>query len=312
MIDFSYTQDEEAFRASLRRFLAKEVAPLCAEAEEQARFPRRLFARFGEMGYLGIPYPVEVGGAGLGYQSFCLYAEELGRVNSGIAGSLLAQSSIGSLPIHLMGTDAQKERHLAPALRGRVTDDNRKQDYYSMILRESDRLGRLVENVLDFARMEDGRKEYRLEPIQTAAWVRAAAASFGETLSARDRTIETTVPDTLPAIVGDREALASAVHNLLDNAVKYSPGTRTIWLEAGSTDGRVVIRVRDEGVGISAEDLPRVFDRFFRSAQLADSVRGTGLGLSLVQHVVQAHGGTITCASTPGQGTTFTMTLPAR
>jgi signal transduction histidine kinase len=77
-------------------------------------------------------------------------------------------------------------------------------------------------------------------------------------------------------------------------------------------DGHLVIRVRDEGVGISAEDLPRVFDRFFRGAQLADSVRGTGLGLSLVQHLVLAHGGTITCASTPGQGTTFTMTLPAR
>jgi butyryl-CoA dehydrogenase len=118
MIDFSYSQDDELFRTSLRRFLAKEVAPLCAEAEEQARFPRQLFKRFGEMGYLGIPYPEEIGGAGLGYQTFCLYAEELGRVNSGIAGSILAQSSIGIQPLFIMGSAAQKEKFLRPALRG--------------------------------------------------------------------------------------------------------------------------------------------------------------------------------------------------
>jgi alkylation response protein AidB-like acyl-CoA dehydrogenase len=118
MIDFSYSQDDEMFRQSLRRFLEKEVAPVAAEAEETGRFPKHLFKRFGEMGYLGIPYPEELGGMALGYQTFCMYAEELGRVNSGIAGSILAQSSIGVQPLFLMGSTEQKERLLAPALRG--------------------------------------------------------------------------------------------------------------------------------------------------------------------------------------------------
>ncbi len=118
MVDFSYSEEEQIFRESFRRFLAKEVAPLCDEAEECGRFPRHLFRRFGEMGYLGISYPEEVGGLGLGYQTFCLYAEELGRVNSGIAGSLLAHSSIATAPVFLMGSDEQKESFLMPALRG--------------------------------------------------------------------------------------------------------------------------------------------------------------------------------------------------
>jgi butyryl-CoA dehydrogenase len=117
-MDFSYTEEEQIFRDSLRRFLQKEVAPLCDEAEETARFPKQLFKRFGEMGYLGISYPEELGGMGLGYQMLCIYAEELGKVNSGIAGSLLAHSSIGSVPIHLLGDDRQQEEYLKPAIRG--------------------------------------------------------------------------------------------------------------------------------------------------------------------------------------------------
>jgi alkylation response protein AidB-like acyl-CoA dehydrogenase len=117
-MDFSYSEEEQIFRDSLRRFLQKEVAPLSEEAEEKSRFPRQLFKRFGEMGYLGIAYPEELGGMGLGYQAFCLYAEELGQVNAGIAGSLLAHSSIGTVPVFLLGSDEQKERWLKPGIRG--------------------------------------------------------------------------------------------------------------------------------------------------------------------------------------------------
>lgn len=117
-MDFSYSEDQQIFRDSLRRFLEKEVAPLCDQAEESGRFPQQLFPRFGEMGYLGIAYPEEVGGMGLGYQTLCLYAEELGQVNAGIAGSLLAHSSIGTVPVFLLGSDEQKERFLEPGIRG--------------------------------------------------------------------------------------------------------------------------------------------------------------------------------------------------
>ena len=117
-MDFSYSEEQLLFRDSLRRFLEKEVAPLCDPAEDCGRFPQKLFPRFGEMGYLGIAYPEEVGGMGLGYQTFCLYAEELGQVNAGVAGSLLAHSSIGTVPVFLLGNDEQKERFLKPGIRG--------------------------------------------------------------------------------------------------------------------------------------------------------------------------------------------------
>ena len=105
-------------------------------------------------------------------------------------------------------------------------------------------------------------------------------------------------------------ALARAIHNLLDNAVKYSPGCDTVWLDARGDESAVSISVRDRGIGISAGDRPHIFERFFRGHALEASARGTGLGLSLVQHVVSAHGGTIDVASEPGQGTTVTVRLP--
>jgi signal transduction histidine kinase len=116
--------------------------------------------------------------------------------------------------------------------------------------------------------------------------------------------------ESLPGVTGDAEALAGAVHNLLDNAAKYSPDCDTIAVSARADEGAVRIEVRDRGVGIPADEQPRVFDRFFRGQQLADVVKGTGLGLSLVKHVVDAHGGSIALESAPGEGTRVTISLP--
>ena len=117
-MDFSLTEDQSIFLDSFRKFLAGEVAPLVDSCEAAHRFPVELIPKFGRMGYLGIAYPEDVGGMGLGYLTLTLFAEELGRVNSGIAGGILAHMSIATLPIFLLGSAAVKDRFLRPALRG--------------------------------------------------------------------------------------------------------------------------------------------------------------------------------------------------
>ena len=201
--------------------------------------------------------------------------------------------------------------HLADLLlRDRVPAEERRREYYGMILDEGRRLTRLVDHVLDFARMEEGRRQYRCEAIDTGPWLAGVAAEFERSSSARGKRVELSMAESLPGVTGDAEALAGAVHNLLDNAAKYSPDCDTIGVSARADDGGVRIEVRDRGVGIPAGEQPRVFDRFFRGQQLADVVKGTGLGLSLVKHVVDAHGGTIALESEPGAGTTVTLRLP--
>ncbi len=117
-MDFTFNQEQDMFQNSFRKFLAGEVAPLVAKSESEHRFPVALFPKFGEMGYLGITYPESLGGMDLGYLTLTIFAEELGRVNSGFAGAILAHMSIATLPIYLVGSDEIKERYLAPAIRG--------------------------------------------------------------------------------------------------------------------------------------------------------------------------------------------------
>lgn len=191
----------------------------------------------------------------------------------------------------------------------RVDGDDRRRRYLRLILGASERLSRLVDNVLDFARIEDGRQAYSLDRAETTAWLRGVAAEFEDTLPA-ERSLIAEIPDELPAIMADGHALGRAVHNLLDNAVKYSPGEPAVWIEAAAEGGVLVIKVRDRGVGISDSDRPHVFERFFRGAALSQTVGGAGLGLSLVQHIATGHNGRVTCDSKPGESTTFALRIP--
>ena len=192
---------------------------------------------------------------------------------------------------------------------GRVPDD-RRQHYYEMIVTETRRLRRQVENILSFSRMEDGRKQYRLEPLDPAGWLRDVSEEFQGQVADAGFAIEVSIPDALPAIVADREALTTAVHNLLDNAVKYSRESRTVQMEATANGDGLTISVRDRGVGIREADRPRIFEKFYRGGgELTQRVKGVGLGLSLVQHIVRAHGGTVDFESREGAGTTFTIRL---
>ena len=112
-------------------------------------------------------------------------------------------------------------------------------------------------------------------------------------------------------MLADPEAVSLALRNLLDNAVKYSPGCRTVWVDWAPQDGRIAIRVRDHGSGIPPEERERIFRKFVRgAAAAAGSVKGAGVGLAMVEHVVKAHGGEIRVESEPGVGSTFTMLFP--
>ena len=193
---------------------------------------------------------------------------------------------------------------------GRVEDETRRREYYEMIVAETARLRRLVENILDFSRMEEGRKQYRFEPLDPSAWLRELTDDFRAQITASGFSIEASIPAELPAIVGDREALTTAVHNLLDNAVKYSSEAKSVRVEADGDRRGLRISVRDRGVGIRAEDRPRIFEKFYRGGgELARQVKGVGLGLNLVQHIVAAHGGTIDVQTAEGEGSTFTIHL---
>jgi signal transduction histidine kinase len=196
-------------------------------------------------------------------------------------------------------------------LDGRVTTDARRLTYYQAQSRATERLHRLVEGLLDFGRMEAGVLRYRLVPIDAEDLVRAVVNEFRQDGAVAGHEIELEVGGPLPAVTGDREALTRAVWNLLDNAVKYSPQAPAVHVDVAPEHGAVVIRVRDRGIGIAADEQPSIGRKFFRGSAAAQAgVKGTGIGLAMVRHIVKAHGGSLRLESTPGVGSTFTIVLP--
>ena len=195
-------------------------------------------------------------------------------------------------------------------LDGRVTTDERRATYYQAQARATGRLHRLVEGLLDFGRMEAGVLRYRLVPLDAADLVRSVVEEFQQDSAERGHQVSLAIGDGLPAISGDREALTRALWNLLDNATKYSPGAPTIWVEAVRDKDGLAIRVRDTGLGISGGEQKEIFRKFYRgSAAQAAGVKGTGIGLAMVQHIIRAHGGVVLLESTLGAGSTFTIEL---
>jgi signal transduction histidine kinase len=196
-------------------------------------------------------------------------------------------------------------------LDGRATDRRKQNQYFKMIVQESDRLARLVENILDFSRMEEGKKEYRFEPLNTSQWLLRLAADYEREITPKGVAVEASIPEGLPAISADSEALGTAVHNLLDNAVKYSPGEKAVRIDAKAEGSEVRIAVHDTGVGISESDRKRIFDRFYRAeSEITKRIKGAGLGLNLVWHIVSAHNGRVECESHVGVGSTFSIRIP--
>lgn len=183
--------------------------------------------------------------------------------------------------------------------------------YYEAQTRATERLYRLVESLLDFARMEAGRRPYRFEPLDAGTLARDVTEEFRREAAGADFAIACSVEPGAIAVAADREALSRALWNLLDNAVKYSGASRAIEVEVTRRNGLALIGVRDHGIGIPAPEMKRIFHKFVRGAAAnSGGIKGTGLGLAIVRHIVHAHGGTVDVSSAAGEGSTFTIGLP--
>jgi signal transduction histidine kinase len=194
---------------------------------------------------------------------------------------------------------------------GRAQGPREMSEYLKIIMGESERLSRLVEGVLEFSKLEQGKRLYRFDPISLEEVVRSAAHALEYSLGSGEFQLHFDLDPSLPRVSADRDALEQAVVNLLSNAMKYSGGNREIDLTLRREGDRAVIRVRDRGIGIAPEDHSRIFESFYR-APLIDGrlVPGTGLGLTLVDHIVKAHRGRVLVESQIGEGSTFSILLP--
>ena len=223
------------------------------------------------------------------------------------------QSDFVSAVSHEFRSPLTSIRQLSEILAlGRAPDQERRQLYYDTLVRETQRLQRLVEALLNFGRMEAGKRPYHFEELDAGELVALVAAEFEHRAAEAGRRIELSGPDYPCIVEADPEALAVAQRNLIDNALKYSPDEPVVWVDWSMQNGQIAIHVRDHGAGITDAERKAIFRKFVRgSAAAAGNVRGSGVGLAMVLHIVDAHRGEIQVTSEPGQGSTFTVLLPA-
>ena len=193
---------------------------------------------------------------------------------------------------------------------GVVSDEARIRQYGQLVKREGLRLTDLVEQILEFAGLQSGQRTMTVRPVEVGRLLHDVVATAESTAPA-DVRVELTLGDNLPAVAGDEAALRRVFQNLVGNAIKYGGGAGWIGVSATCTAATLEVSVRDRGIGIAAADQARIFDPFYRApAVVAAQIQGAGLGLSLVKRIVEAHAGRITLESAPGEGSTFTVSLP--
>jgi signal transduction histidine kinase len=223
------------------------------------------------------------------------------------------QTDFVSAVSHEFRTPLTSLRHISELLEdGDEMSHDRRRVFYTALTRNTERLHRLVESLLDFARMDSGRKPYVLQPVNAGELAAAVVRDFagealqqGVTVHLENRDLEALV------LNADAAALTRALWNLLDNAVKYSPNGRDIWVTVERKARSIVISVRDEGIGIPHAEKSAIFGKFVRGATATQlGIKGTGLGLAMVSHIVAAHGGRTEMESEERRGSTFRIVLP--
>ncbi|HEX6283262.1 MAG TPA: HAMP domain-containing sensor histidine kinase, partial [Pyrinomonadaceae bacterium] len=194
---------------------------------------------------------------------------------------------------------------------GRVPSEEKRTEYYRIIRHESRRLNQTIDNILDFSRIEAGRKKYELVPGDMANVIDHVLATHRYQIVNSGFDVQTDVQPDLPPVLIDRDAMSQAISNLLDNAIKYSGKVKQISITAKTDGPDLSIEIADHGIGIPRAEHAKVFEKFYRVGNgLVHDVKGSGLGLSLVKHIIEAHNGTISVASEIGKGSRFTILIP--
>jgi signal transduction histidine kinase len=196
---------------------------------------------------------------------------------------------------------------------GIVNEEGKRKEFYSIIRKESERLTHLINNVLDFSRIDSGIKEYDIAETDLASIIRHSLEAYKFHIRDRGFEIESKIPGEPVMVFVDKDAISQAFLNLLSNAVKYSEDCKYIGVEISREKDLVKISVADHGIGMAKGELKRIFDKFYRVPNYTvKQARGSGLGLTLTRHIIEAHGGTIDVESEPGKGSRFTIRLPVR
>ncbi len=195
--------------------------------------------------------------------------------------------------------------------RDRIQSEERKKEYYSTMLAQSERLSHLVENILDFSRLEYGPKKLRLEETEIDKLIEETIEIFKIRLRYTGFKIKVKFKQNLPQLRIDREGIQQVVYNLLDNAYKYSGSSREIEIEIMKSNTEVGISIIDCGIGIHPNDQKKIFNRYYRSTEeVNNDIKGNGIGLAIVSQIVDAHNGRLELKSQPGMGSTFTVFIP--
>ncbi|HET8923391.1 MAG TPA: HAMP domain-containing sensor histidine kinase [Candidatus Acidoferrum sp.] len=194
---------------------------------------------------------------------------------------------------------------------GRLNAKEKYQEYFRIIREESERLTALINNILDFSRIDAGRKEYEFQETNLAELVHSTLDSYRFQIQQNGFGFEENIADDIPPINVDREAIARSLLNLVNNALKYSRDQKYISVSLYRVNGSVKLEVQDRGIGIAANEQEKIFEKFYRCGDpLVHNVKGSGLGLSLVRHIARAHGGDVRVESVPNKGSKFTIALP--
>ena len=194
---------------------------------------------------------------------------------------------------------------------GRIKNEEKKIEYYRIIRHESRRLNKMIDNILDFSKIEAGRKTYNFAADDMAEVIDDTLSSYRYQIINSGFDVQRNIPASLPPVSIDRDAMAQAISNLVDNAIKYSGDVKQLSITTETRGSNLSIEIADRGIGIPRAEQAKVFEKFYRvSDGLVHDVKGSGLGLSLVKHIIEAHQGTISVESDVGKGSVFRILLP--
>lgn len=197
---------------------------------------------------------------------------------------------------------------------GRVKSAEKIKEYYNVILNETSRLSGIVNRILSFSQIESNKRKYTFSETVINEVVEKAALTFRYSLENKGFSYSFEPGENLPVIMADKESIADAFVNLIDNAMKYSTDNKNIIVRTGKHDNYIFVEVEDHGIGISEKNQKYIFDKFFRVTEmnLANNVKGSGLGLAIVKHMMDIHKGKIYVKSTPGSGSLFRLSFPVK